>query len=83
MYVVATAVLVAVTFTAYPGYGDQEIASPREANTESRVDATTDRSLMEGGRVKGTGRGFRSLPIEKHKKPCPSSVASDEEIGIS
>lgn len=34
---------IATNFTAYPGYGDRNIASPPAANSEVRIEATTNR----------------------------------------
>jgi len=42
MIEIAAAILT-VNFTAYPGIGDRNIASPPPANAEARIEATIDR----------------------------------------
>ena len=43
MFSVLASVLLTANFTAYPGFGDRGITTPRKAERDARVDATIDR----------------------------------------
>jgi hypothetical protein len=43
MFSVFIAALLTANFTAYPGFGDRGIATPRKAEQSGRVEATIDR----------------------------------------
>jgi hypothetical protein len=43
MFGVFTATLLTANFTAYPGFGDRGIATPRKAERNARIEATVDR----------------------------------------
>jgi hypothetical protein len=43
MFSVLASVLLTANFTAYPGFGDRGITTPRKAERDARVEATIDR----------------------------------------
>ncbi len=43
MYSVLALAFLTANFTAYPGFGDRGIATPRKAERDARVEATTDK----------------------------------------
>ena len=43
MFSIVSVTLLAANFTAYPSFGDRGIATPRKAERNARIEATTDR----------------------------------------